>query len=351
MEFTAQQIADFLHGEVQGDSSIKVHTFAKIEEGTSGTLSFLSNPKYSHYIYDSNASIILVNKDFRPEKKIKATLIRVENAYESLARLLALVESTVADTKVGISPLSFVSESAKLGEDVYIEPFAVIGENVVLGKNVKIYSHCSIANNTRIGDDSILYSGVRIYKNCVIGNNCILHSGAVIGGDGFGFAPTEDGKYQKIPQVGNVIIEDNVEIGANATVDRATIGSTVIKAGVKLDNLVQIAHNVEVGENTVIASQSGVAGSTKIGKHCMLAGQTGIAGHLHIADGTILGAQAGVAGSIKQPNEAYQGTPAVPVRIFRRASVVYKNLPEIQTTISQLEKRIKELEIKLNSNN
>lgn len=350
MEFTAQQIADFLKGKIEGDSNVKVHDFSKIEEGVPGTLSFLSNPKYSSYLYESKASIILINKDFELEKEVQATLIRVDNAYESLAALLSLAEQ-YAPGKSGISELSYISPSAEIGENSYIAPFVYIGDNVVIGKNASIHAHSCIEDNTKIGDNLTMYSGVKVYKKTVIGNNCTLHAGVVVGGDGFGFAPTEDGSYKKIPQVGNVIIEDNVEIGANSTIDRATIGSTIIRKGVKIDNLVQIAHNVEIDTNTVIASQCGIAGSTKVGKNCVFAGQVGIAGHLHIAEGSIFGAQTGVPNSIKTPNQAYQGYPAIPVANFRRATVVYKNLPDLQKIIYELQKKIVELEEKINRSN
>jgi UDP-3-O-[3-hydroxymyristoyl] glucosamine N-acyltransferase len=349
MEFTAQQIADFLQGEIQGDASVKVSDFSKIEEGRKGTLSFLSNPKYNHYIYESEASLILVNRDFEPEFEVKATLIKVDNAYESLAKLLTFVERS-KEKKTGISELASIAPSAKIGENVYIAPFVVVDENAEIGNNVVISSHCSIGEDVKIGNDVHLHTGVKICSKCVIEDNCIFHAGVVIGSDGFGFAPTGDGSYQKIPQTGNVIIESNVEIGANSTVDRATLGSTIIRKGVKIDNLVQIAHNVEIGENTVIASQSGVAGSTKVGKNCVFAGQVGIAGHLQIADGSIFGAKTGVPNSIKQPNMAHQGYPAIPVAIFRRSSVVYKNLPELQKIIYDLQRRINELEEKVNRN-
>jgi UDP-3-O-[3-hydroxymyristoyl] glucosamine N-acyltransferase len=348
MEFTAQQIADFLGGEVQGNPSVKVSDFSKIEEGKPGTLSFLSNPKYSQYLYESQASIILVNKDFQQEREVQATLIRVDDAYQSLARLLTLVDQT-KPKKTGISPLAYLAPSAVIGEDAYIAPFVYIGENVTIGNNVCIQAHCSVEDGAKLGDHVTLFSGVKIYYNCVIGNYCTLHSGSVIGSDGFGFAPTEDGSYKKIPQMGNVILEDNVEIGANSVVDRATMGSTIIRKGVKIDNLVQIAHNVEVGTNTVIAAQTGISGSTKLGKQCVLAGQVGIAGHLHIADGTIFGAQTGVPNSIKQPNQVLQGYPALPIMTFHRSSVVYKNLPELQKTVYTLQKKIQELENRISS--
>ena len=348
MEFTAQQIADFLQGEIQGDPLVKVSNFSKIEEGKPGTLSFLSNPKYIHYIYDCKASIVLVNKDFIPDKEIESTLIRVDDAYQSLALLLTMVDQA-KPRKTGISPLAFISDTANIGENAYIAPFVYIGENVTIAKNAYIQAHCSIDDNVKLGENIKLFSGVKIYNSCVIGDNCTLHSGAVIGSDGFGFAPTEDGSYSKIPQTGNVVLEDDVEIGANSVVDRATMGSTIIRKGVKIDNLVQIAHNVEVGTNTVIAAQTGISGSTKLGNQCMLGGQVGIAGHLHIADGTIFGAQTGVSGSVKKTNQTLQGYPAIPIMTFQRSSVVYKNLPEIQKMIFAMQKQIQDLENKISS--
>jgi UDP-3-O-[3-hydroxymyristoyl] glucosamine N-acyltransferase len=286
MEFTAQQIADFLEGVVEGNPSVTVNNFSKIEDGQPGTLSFLSNPKYTQYIYETKASIVLVNKDFQPENEVRATLIRVEDAYQSLALLMSIVDKAKSD-KTGISSLAFVSSTANIGGNSYIAPFVYIGENVTIGQNCSLHAHCTIEDGAQIGNNVTLFPGVTVYNDCVIGDNCILHSGCVIGSDGFGFAPTEDGTYRKIPQMGNVIVEDDVEIGANSIVDRATLGSTIIRKGVKIDNLVQIAHNVEVGENTVIAAQSGISGSTKLGKKCILAGQVGLAGHIQIADGTI----------------------------------------------------------------
>ena len=343
MEFTAQQIAEFLGGEVQGNPLVSVNDFSKIEEGRPGTLSFLSNPKYSHYIYNSQASIILINKDFKPEKEVQATLIRVTDAYQSLAVLLSLVDQ-MKPKKTGISSLSFISESAEIGENAYIEPFVYIGENVKIKKNAIIHAGCSIDDNCKIGENAILYAGVKMYTNCEIGNNCILHSGVVIGSDGFGFAPTEDGSYKKIPQMGNVVLEDNIEIGANTVIDRATLGSTIIHKGVKLDNLIQIAHNVEIGENTVIAAQTGISGSAKLGKRCILGGQVGLAGHIQMADGTIIGAQAGVGGTIKEPNQKIQGSPAISMSNFYKSAVALRDLPELQKTIFAMQKRIEELE-------
>ncbi|MBP1638055.1 MAG: UDP-3-O-(3-hydroxymyristoyl) glucosamine N-acyltransferase [Bacteroidetes bacterium] len=346
MEFSAQQIASFLHGEIIGDETVKVHDFSKIEEGKAGTLSFLSNPKYNHYIYDSNASIVLVNRDFIPEKDVKATMIKVDNAYEALAVLLGIVEQ-YKPKKNGVSSLAFISPTAKLGANVYVAPYVYVGDYAEIGNYTTIDASAYIGDNVKMGDNCQIHAGVKIEKECIIGKNCIIHAGAVIGSDGFGFAPTEDGSYRKIPQTGNVILEDDVEVGANTTIDRATMGSTIIRKGVKLDNLVQIAHNVEVGVNTVIAGQSGVAGSSKLGKQCVLAGQVGISGHVEIADGSVFGAQTGVPSSLKNPNGIYQGYPAVPVGVFRRSSVVYKNLPELQKTVYELQKQIEELKSKI----
>ena len=347
MEFTAQQIADFLGGVIQGNPTVKVSDFSKIEEGRPGTLSFLSNPKYSQYIYDSQASVILVNKSFEPEKEIQATLIRVDDAYKSLAILLSIVDQA-KPIKTGISPLAYISNSAEIGDSVYIAPFVFIGEGVKVGTHTLIHAHCSIEDGAKVGENVCLHSGVKVYHNCEIGNNCILHSGSVIGSDGFGFAPTEDGTYKKIPQMGNVVLEDDVEIGANTTIDRATLGSTIIRKGVKIDNLVQIAHNVEVGMNTVIAAQTGVSGSTKLGKQCTLAGQVGIAGHIQIADGTIFGAQAGQANSVTKSNQILMGSPAFDLRSFQRSSIAFKNLSDMQRLVYTMQKRIDELEKKMN---
>lgn len=343
MEFTARQIADFLTGEIEGDPSVAVSDFSKIEEGKAGTLSFLSNPKYTHFLYDTQASIVLVSRDFVAEKEIKSTLIRVSNPYESLAKLMNLVVQQ-KPRKTGISPLAFISQNAQIGDDALIEAFSCIGENVSIGSNVTIHPQVYIADNVTIGNNVTLFPGVVIHHNTIIGNRCIIHSNAVIGSDGFGFAPAADGTYEKIPQLGNVVLADDVEIGANSTIDRATFGSTQIAQGVKIDNLVQIAHNVEVGEHSVIASQTGIAGSSKIGKKVMFGGQVGITGHVSIADGTILGAKAGVAGSIKVPGQVWSGYPAVPMNTFRRSYVVNKNLPEMQKTVNDLLKRIEKLE-------
>jgi UDP-3-O-[3-hydroxymyristoyl] glucosamine N-acyltransferase len=343
MEFTAQQIADFLGGQVEGDPSVKVSNFSKIEEGKPGTITFLSNPKYSHYIYDCNASIVLVNKDFKPEKEIPATLIRVNNAYECLAQLFSLVEQSKPKKK-GISPLAFIASTAQIGEDVYIAPFVYVGENVKIGKNTQIHSHSNIEDNSSVGENTVLFSGVHVYPDCSIGNNCILHSGVVIGADGFGFAQSEDGTYKKITQIGNVVLEDDIEVGANTTIDRATLGSTIVHKGVKIDNLVQIAHNDEIGENTVIVAQTGIAGSTKIGKNCVIGGQVGIVGHLQIADNTQIGAQSGVTNSVKTPGQIIIGSPAIPIQNFRRSSIVFKNLSDLQKMVIELRNKVEELE-------
>ena len=339
MEFTVQQIADYLNGVVEGDSTLKLSELSKIEEGRPGTLTFLSNPKYTQYIYKTEASACLVNKDVVAEGPLSVTLIRVDNAYECLAKLLALVES-VKPKKRGISAKSDIDETAKLGSDVYVGAFVVIGANVVIGNGVRIYPNTVIDDNVVIGDNTIIYAGVKIYEGCQIGNNCILHAGAVVGSDGFGHAPDSTGAYRKIPQIGNVVIEDDVELGANTTVDRATMGSTIIRRGVKIDNLVQVAHNVEIGEDTVIAAQTGVAGSTKVGKRCMIGGQVGISGHLTIADGSMFGGKSGVLSTIKEPNQMWQGYPALPMMGFRKLNVLQKQFPDLAKKIYDLEKKI-----------
>ena len=335
-----QQIADYLKGTVEGDGALKVSELSKIEEGRPGTLTFLSNPKYTQYIYTTQASACLVNKDFVAEHSLTTTLIRVDNAYECLAKLLTLVDS-FKPKKQGISAKSDIHETAKLGENVYVGAFVVIGANVVIGNNVKIYANTVIDDNVEVGDDSVIYAGVKIYEGCRIGKRCVLHAGVVVGSDGFGHAPDAEGHYHKIPQIGNVVIEDDVELGANTTVDRATMGSTIIRRGVKIDNLVQVAHNVEIGEDTVIAAQSGIAGSTKIGKHCMFGGQVGVAGHITIADGSIFGGKSGVTSTIKEPNKVWQGYPVMPIMGFRKLNVLQKQLPDLAHKIYDLEKKIK----------
>ena len=345
MEFSAKQIAAFIQGEIIGDENATVHTFAKIEEGMPGAISFLSNPKYTPYIYETQSSIVLVNKDFTPEHEIKATLIKVDNAYESLAKLLNLYEMS-KPKKEGIDSLAFVAPSAKIGENVYIGAFAYIGENAVIGDNTQIYPHTFVGDGVKIGKGCLLYSNVNVYHDCRIGNECILHSGAVIGADGFGFAPQANGEYAKIAQIGNVVLEDNVEIGANTTIDRATMGSTIIKKGVKLDNLIQIAHNVEVGEHTVIAAQAGIAGSAKVGSHAMIGGQVGVAGHIKLGDRIQVGAQSGIPNHVEN-DAVIMGYPAVPSKEFARQVVYVKRLPELTRTVKALEREIEALKEQL----
>ncbi|MBA4321502.1 MAG: UDP-3-O-(3-hydroxymyristoyl)glucosamine N-acyltransferase [Odoribacter sp.] len=345
MEFTAATIAGFLKGELEGNPEVKVNTVAKIEEGHEGALSFLANPKYEHYIYTTQSSVVLVNKDFIPSSKINATLIRVQNAYEAFASLLSLVDQS-RPKKKGIHPAAIIESTAKVGSDVYIGPYAYIGENCSIGDGSRIYPHVFIGDSSTIGKNCTINPGVKIYHECIIGNGCTIHAGTVIGSDGFGFAPQSDSEFMKIPQIGNVIIEDNVEIGANVAIDRATMGSTIIRKGVKIDNLIQIGHNVEVGENTVMAGQTGIAGSTKIGKNCMFAGQVGIAGHLKIADGVKIGAKAGIPGDIKEENSIVLGSPAFDYRQFQRSSIVFRKLPEMKTKIESLEKEVENLKRK-----
>ena len=338
MEFTAKQIAELLNGTIEGDPEVKVSRLSKIEEGTPGSLTFLANPAYTPFAYSTKSSILIASTDFQPEKMISPTLIRVENAYAGFAKLLEYYNN-VQRNKSGIEPNSFVDESAFLGIDIYVGSFAYIGKNVKIGNNTKIYPNCYIGDNCIIGENSTLFPGVKIYSECLIGNNVTVHSGVVIGADGFGFTPNSENSFQKVAQIGNVIIEDHVEVGANTTIDRATLGSTIIRKGVKLDNLIQIAHNVEIGENTVIAAQTGIAGSTKIGKNCMIGGQVGIAGHLIIADGTKIAAQSGIGASTKE-SEILQGSPAFGIGEYKRAYVVFKRLPELEKKITIIEKSI-----------
>ncbi|WP_044262235.1 UDP-3-O-(3-hydroxymyristoyl)glucosamine N-acyltransferase [Bacteroides timonensis] len=345
MEFSAKQIATFIQGEIVGDENATVHTFAKIEEGIPGAISFLSNPKYTSYIYETQASIVLVNKDFVPEQEIKATLIKVDNAYESLAKLLNLYEQS-KPKRVGIDPLAFVAETAKIGENVYIAPFACIGEYAEVGDNTMIHPHATVGSGAKVGSDCILYANTTIYHDCRIGNHCILHSGCVIGADGFGFAPTPEG-YEKIPQIGIVILEDNVEIGANTCVDRATMGATIVHKGVKLDNLIQIAHNDEIGSHTVMAAQAGIAGSTKVGEWCRVGGQAGLAGHAHIGNKVGIAGQSGVSGNVKDDCQM-MGSPAFDAKQYFKASVVFKRLPDLYMEINALRKELNELKQQIN---
>jgi UDP-3-O-[3-hydroxymyristoyl] glucosamine N-acyltransferase len=342
MEFSAQQIAHLLNGTIEGDENTTVNNLSKIEEGTNKTLSFLANPIYTNFIYTTNASIVIVNKTLVLDKPVKATctLIRVDNAYESFAKLLELY-TQIKGNKVGIEQPSFISESGKMGTDCYVGAFAYIGQNVTIGNNVKIYPHVFIGDNCEIGDSTTLFSGVKLYHECKIGANCTVHANTVIGSDGFGFAPNADGQaFAKVPQIGNVVIEDNVEIGSNTSIDRATLGSTFIRKGVKLDNLVQIAHNAEIGENTVIAGLSGVAGSTKVGKNCMIAAQVGIAGHLRIANGVKIAGQSGIGSSIEKEGEIVQGSPAFNIGEYKRSYVLFRSLPKLNDKINDLTKKV-----------
>jgi UDP-3-O-[3-hydroxymyristoyl] glucosamine N-acyltransferase len=335
MEFTAKQIASFLSGELEGNPEVSVQTLSKIEEGQPGSLTFLANPKYTPYIYDTEASIVLVSRDFIAEQPITATLIRVDDPYQCLAKLLSLVEQAKG-RKTGIESPVAIDETAVLGENLYIGHFTCIGKKSRIGSNTQIYPQVFIGDGVTIGSDCILYPGVKVYDDCKIGNHCILQAGSVIGGDGFGFAPQNSGDYQKIPQIGNVILEDYVEIGANTTIDRATMGSTIIRKGVKLDNLIQVAHNVEIGSNTVIAAQTGIAGSTKIGSNCMFGGQVGLAGHIHIADGVQIAAQSGISNNITDASFAWFGTPAINNKKFARSFSIFKKLPEMNIELGKL---------------
>jgi UDP-3-O-[3-hydroxymyristoyl] glucosamine N-acyltransferase len=338
LQFSAQQIALMIQGKVEGDALTTVSQFGKIEEATTGQISFLANPKYEDFLYQTKASVIIVNESLVLKNKINATLIRVPDAYAAFATLLTKYQELKNQNLSGIQSPSYISSSAKLGENHFVGAFAHIGDQVQIGNNVKIYPGVVIGENVKIGNDVILNPGVIIYSDCVIGNNITIHAGAIIGSDGFGFAPTADGSYQKVPQLGNVIIEDHVEIGSNTTIDRATIGSTIIRKGVKLDNLIQVAHNVEIGENTVIAAQTGLSGSTKVGKGVMIGGQTGTAGHLSIADGVKVAGRSGITKTITKENSVITGYPATDHNTALRAQVQVKNLPN-------LEKRVKELEI------
>ena len=342
MNFTAAIIADFLKGKVEGDPEAKVSDVSKIEDGRPGTLSFLANPKYEKFLYETQASIVIVNQDFEPQQKIETTLIRVENAYDSFADLLVLYEQS-KPKKSGISKLASIAESATLGKDLYVGEFTVVHEKAQIGDGAQLFPQVYIGDNVTIGEGTIIHPGVRIYEGCQIGAFCVIHSGVVIGGDGFGFVPNQENNYKKIPQVGNVIIEDHVEIGANTTIDRATMGSTIIRKGVKLDNLIQIGHNVEIDENTVIAAQSGISGSTRIGKNCMLGGQVGTVGHISIADGTKIAAKSGIPKNIKKEGTVVQGAPAFEFGHYQRSYVLFKNLPTLKKQIDELERKVSDL--------
>ena len=343
MVFTAQQIAGFTGGTVDGNPEAAISTFAKIEEGVEGALSFLANPQYEHYIYETKSTVVLVNKDFQPQQPVAATLVRVDNAYESVAKLLQLYQS-MQQKRVGIDSLAFIDKTAQVGKDCYVGPFVAIGEGAEIGDGVVIHPHVTIGPHVKVGNNTEIYSNAVIYHDCKVGNNCILHAGCVIGADGFGFAPTAEG-YDKIPQIGNVVIEDNVEVGANTCIDRSTMGSTIIRRGVKLDNLVQIAHNVEVGQNTVMSAQVGVAGSSKVGEWCVFAGQVGIAGHLKVGDHTTMGAQAGLAGGnlARKGGATLMGYPAIEHKKFAKNMAALNSLPDLLKEVAQLKRELAEL--------
>jgi UDP-3-O-[3-hydroxymyristoyl] glucosamine N-acyltransferase len=344
MEFTAKQIADLIGGRVEGNENATINTFAKIEEGKSGAISFLSNPKYTHYLYDTQSSVVLINEDVELEKPVSATLIRVKNAYESVAKLLQFYDS-MKPRKTGIDPTASISDKATIGENVYIGAYAVVGDGVVIGNDTQIYPHTVIGDAVNIGNKCTIYPNVTIYEGCQLGNNVTIHAGSVIGADGFGFAPNTEG-YDKIPQIGIVVIEDDVEIGANTCIDRSTMGQTIIHKGVKLDNLIQVAHNCEIGENTVMSAQVGMAGSTKIGAWCMVGGQAGFAGHIHVADKTFVGAQCGVISNTKGDGEQLIGSPAVNPKMYFKARAIDAKLPDMYRQIAALQREIEELKKK-----
>lgn len=342
MEFSAQQIAQLLNGTVEGNESVLVNNVSKIEEGATGTLTFLANPVYTNFIYTTDASIVLVNRTLQLDKPVKSTctLIKVDNAYEAFAKLLEIYVQ-VKGSKSGIEQPSFISTDAQLGNDCYVGAFAYIGQNVKIGNAVKIYPHTYIGDNSVIGDNTVLFSGVKVYHECIIGKNCIVHANTVIGSDGFGFAPNSGGQtFTKVPQLGNVVIEDNVEVGSNTSIDRATLGSTILHKGVKLDNLVQIAHNAVVGENTVIAGLTGIAGSSKVGKNCMIGAQVGVAGHLKIADGVKIAGQSGIGNNIDKEGEIVQGSPAFSIGDYKRSYVLFRSLPKLNEKINELTKKL-----------
>lgn len=351
MEFTIKQIADMLGGEVSGDTSSKIKMLAKIQDAKPGQIAFLSNPKYEHFIYETKATAVIVNKDFKPKKEVSASLIKVDDPYSSFTVLLEEYHKLISFQKEGVEEPSFIGNNSTTGKVVYRGAFSYIGNNVKIGDNVKIYPHCFVGDNVVIGNNTILHPNVKLYAGTVIGNNCVIHSGTVLGSDGFGFAPQEDGTYKTIPQLGNVILEDNITIGANTVIDCATLSgdSTIVKSGVKLDNLIQIAHNVEIGKNTVIAAQSGISGSTKVGENCILAGQVGVAGHLIIANRTSVGAQAGISKSVKEEGQRLLGYPVLDVKEYFRSYAVFKQLPDISVRLNQLEKKLSSLETPVKS--
>lgn len=343
MQFTAAQIGMLINGKVEGDASVTVQSFGKIEEAQASQISFLANPKYEDFLYTTAASVVIVNESLQLKKQVPATLIRVPDAYSAFALLLSKYQEMAASQLTGIQEPSYIAKSAQLGNNVFIGAFAYVGENVKLGNNTKIYPGVYLGNQVVIGDNVTLFPGVKIYEGCIVGNQVVIHAGSVIGSDGFGFAPQADGSFQKVPQLGNVVIEDQVEIGANSTIDRATMGSTLIRKGVKIDNLVQIAHNVEIGNSTVIAAQTGISGSSKIGKYVMIGGQTGVVGHISIADGTKIGGKSGITKTIREPNKSVNGIPALDYTNSLRVQAVTKNLPEMEKRIKALEKLVSEL--------
>ena len=344
MQFTVQQVAQILGGEIEGDTQALISNLGKIQEAKSGDIAFLANPKYENFIYTTQATAVIVAKDFQPKQHISATLIRVTDAYSAFSKLLEAYEKMISVEKKGKENPCFIHETATLGEEIYVGAFTYIGENAKIGDRTKIYPNVYIAENVLIGENTTIYAGVKIYKNCIIGSNCVVHAGTVIGSDGFGFAPQSDGSFQTIPQIGNVVLEDHVSIGANTTIDRATMGSTIIKKGAKIDNLVHIAHNVIVGENTVIAAQAGIAGSTEIGSNCMLGGQVGLAGHIKIANKTMLGAQSGLGGNVEEEGLQLQGSPAFGLKDFYKTYAVFKKLPELYRQINALERKLQNLQ-------
>ena len=346
MQFSAGQISQIINGKVEGDENVAVHSFGKIEEASNGQLSFLANPKYEDYLYTSKASVIIINENLKLKQPVSATLLRVPDAYSAFATLLDKYQQLKTQQLNGIEQPVFIHATARMGDNVYLGAFVYVGENVIIGNDTKIFPGCFIGSNVEIGEKTILHAGTKIYNGCRIGNEVIIHSGTVIGSDGFGFAPQANGELRKVPQIGNVVVEDKVEIGANCSIDRATIGSTLIKKGAKLDNLLQIAHNVEIGNNTVIAAQSGVSGSTKIGNNVMIGGQAGIVGHIQIADGSKINAQSGVSKSLKNKNMAVTGTPAYEYSASLRSQALIRKLPELEKRISDLEKIIIELRAK-----
>ncbi|MSQ79708.1 MAG: UDP-3-O-(3-hydroxymyristoyl)glucosamine N-acyltransferase [Flavobacteriaceae bacterium] len=343
MEITAEQLAAMLGGEIEGNPEVAVNNVSKLDDSKPSTLSFLANVKYVEYIYTCQSAIVLVSKDFNAEKPIAATLIRVEDPYAAFTLLLEQYAAMISKPPRGVDAQAAVASSAKVGEEVYIGTFTVVGENASIGNGCSIYPQVFLGNNVKVGKNTIIYPGVKIYHDCVVGSNCIVHAGTVIGSDGFGHAPQPDGSYKKIPQIGNVVIEDNVEVGSNCSIDRATMGSTIIRKGAKLDNLIQVAHNAEIGENTVLAAQTGLSGSTKLGSDCMIGGQVGFVGHVHIANGSKIGAQSGIMGNIEEPGKAWIGSPIYELRESFRMQAVYRNLPNLAKKVKELERELEKL--------